>query len=185
MQNQARNLLLKAGKPAFVPEDRSAFYSLEEVRAIILDGDGIPCYPVLADDKRGLGEYESDPEALAAELIQRRFFAVEFIPARNSFDHLKNYVRVLRSHGLCVTFGTEHNTPGMSPLVPTARAGAAFDDELQQVSYEGACILAAHAKMRAEGQDGYADARGRRLVATEQMAEFARIGDEAIKTVTG
>ncbi len=185
VQNQIRDLLLKAGKPAFVGEERSAFFSLEEVRMIVLDGGGVPCYPVLADDRRGLGEFESDPESLAEELAKRQFYAVEFIPARNSLEHLKRYVNVLRSYGFCVTFGTEHNTPGISSLRPSARDGVELDDELREIGYEGACILAAHAKVRAEGHDGYVDDDGRRRVAVDDMATFARIGDEAIRAVTG
>lgn len=185
LQNQMRARLLKAGKPAFVEEEGSAFFSLDDVRGIILDGGGIPCYPVLADESRELGEYESDPEALANKLRELRFYAVEFIPTRNGFDHLKRYAKVLRGHGMCVTFGTEHNTPGMSTMVPQARGGEAFDDELSELAYEGACILAAHQKQRAEGDSGYVNRRGSRVVEPDDLAEFARIGDEAIKAALG
>lgn len=181
LQNQVRAKLLKAGKPAYVEEDPSAFYSLDEVRTIILDGGGIPCYPVLADDSKEISEYERDPESLATELGKRRFHAVEFIPTRNGFEHLKHYVKVLRASGFCVTFGTEHNTPGVPTLVPKARGEAPFDQQLMDIAYEGACILAAHQKLRGEGRDGWVNRRGQRLVAPESVADFVRIGDEAIR----
>ncbi|MBD3239164.1 MAG: PHP domain-containing protein [Chitinivibrionales bacterium] len=181
LQNQVRAKLLKVGKPAYIEEEPSAFFSLDEIRTIILDGGGIPCYPVLADESKGLGEYESDPESLATELSKRRFHAVEFIPTRNGFEHLKHYVKVLRASGFCVTFGTEHNTPGLGPLVPKARGDAPFDQELLEIAYEGACILAAHQTLHAQGKDGWVNRRGHRLVAPESVAEFVHIGDEAIR----
>jgi hypothetical protein len=180
LQNELRNRLLKAGKPAYVEEDRAAFLSPEDVRAIVLDGGGIPCYPVLVDEKAGLSEYESDPQSLAKELGRRGFHAVEFIPTRNDISLLKRYVRVLRESGMCVTFGTEHNTPGVATLVPMARGNTAFDEELRAVSYEGACILAAHQKCVAEGKPGFVDRRGCCLVGPEKFAEFAKLGGEVI-----
>jgi predicted metal-dependent phosphoesterase TrpH len=184
LQNELRARLLKAGKPAFVEEDPSAFLSVEEVRRLVLDGGGIPCYPVLADDKRGLGEHESDLDGLTEALKAMKLHAVEFIPTRNSFDHLKRYVMHLRANGFCVTFGTEHNTPELASLVPSARGGAAFDEELQGIAYEGACILAAHQKLKAAGKPGFVGPRGKRLVPPEEMAEFARVGDETIRAAT-
>jgi hypothetical protein len=185
LQNQARGKLLKAGAPAFIPEEPSAFLTVSDVRGIVLDGGGIPCYPVLADDKGGLGEYESDVNALCDELRRRHFHAVEFIPARNSFDHLKNYARVLRTSGFCVTFGTEHNTPDCAPMTPSARSGAAFDDELLAMSYEGACILAAHTSQVAAGKPGFVDRRGQRAVQVQDMPQFAAIGDQLIRRTLG
>ena len=180
LQNQVRAKLLKAGAPAYVAEDQSAFLPVAEVCGIALDGGGIPCYPVLADDKAGLSEDENDVEALSEELARRHFHAVEFIPARNTLEHLKHYVRVLRDKGFCVSFGTEHNAPGMAPLTPSARGGVAFDEELAAIAWEGACILAAHAAQRAEAKTGFVDARGRRAVKVEEMGEFARRGEEVI-----
>jgi hypothetical protein len=181
LQNQVRSKLLKAGAPAYIAEDQSAFLPVEEVCGLILDGGGIPCYPVLADDKGGLGEYECDIDRLCDELVRRRFCAVEFIPARNTFDHLKRYVKALRDRGFCVTFGTEHNAPGMAPLVPSARGGVAFDEELAGIAWEGACILAAHAAARAAGKPGFVDPRGNRLVGVEGMGAFAKRGEESVR----
>ncbi len=180
LQNQVRGKLLKAGAPAYVAEDQSAFLPVDQVSGIVLDGGGIPCYPVLADDKAGLSEYESDVGKLAEELRRRQFHAVEFIPSRNTLEHLKHYVRVLREKGFCVTFGTEHNAPGMAPMVPAARGGVAFDEELAQIGWEGACILAAHVAQRAEGKAGFVDARGCRVVKPEEMGAFAKLGEEEI-----
>ena len=181
LQNQVRGKLLKAGKPAFIEEDQSAFFTLDDVRDIVVDAAGIPCYPVLADDKLGLSEYESDLALLCEELRKRQFHAVEFIPTRNTFAHLKRYARGLRDAGFCVTFGTEHNTPGKASLVPAARDGVPLDEDLRSLAYEGACVLAQHAARLAEGKPGYVDRRGRRLVAPQDIAAFARLGDEFVR----
>ena len=157
----------------------------KQLKGLLEGGGGIPCYPVLADDSRELGEYEADPEALAGKLLELRFYAVEFIPTRNTLDHLKRYARVLRDSGLCVTFGTEHNTPGLAPMVPQARGGMPLDEELQAMGYEGACVLAAHQKLKAEGREGYVGPRGWRTIEPEAIAEFAKAGDEAIRATTG
>ena len=53
LENEIRNNLLKAGGPAFVPEDENAFLSLDEVSTLIVDAGGIPCYPVLLYDQKG------------------------------------------------------------------------------------------------------------------------------------
>jgi hypothetical protein len=181
MQNEIRDRLLKAGKPAYIEERPEAFLSLPVIRSLILEAGGIPCYPVLADEKSGLTEYENDPSRLADRLIEQQIYAVEFIPLRNGLEHLRNYVRVFRERGFCVTFGTEHNTPSLIPLLPSTRGGVPFDEELLQVAYEGACILAAHQEQRRLQRQGFLDELGIRAVAQQQLRDFIRIGDQAIQ----
>lgn len=181
MQNEIRDRLLKTGKPAYVEENQEAFPSLDQLKALILEAQGIPCYPVLADDKAGLTECEKDVKVLADRLLELGICAVEFIPLRNSFDHLKNYVRHFHERNFCVTFGTEHNTPECIPLVPAARNGRPFDDELSKISYEGACILAAHQELHYQNQAGYVDETGACLVSGKSRKDFIRFGDEVIK----
>lgn len=185
MQNEIRNQLLKAGKPAFVEEKPEAFLSLPVLKGLIIEAGGIPCYPVLADEKSGLTEYERDVVKLADRLQDLGIHAVEFIPLRNGFDHLKNYVRHFRDRGFCITFGTEHNTPDRIPMVPSARGGHPFDEELLQVAYEGACILAAHQEQRRQNHTGFIDETGARVHTPNQLRDFIRIGDDAIKRVAG
>lgn len=181
MQNEIRARLLKAGKPGFVEERDDAFLTPERVAELVLDGGGIPCYPVLADDSVELNERERDPGRLAAYLQERDIHAVEFIPLRNTLDHLERYVKALHARGFCVTFGTEHNSPKRGSLVPAARTEAPLGDELMRIGYEGACILAAHQQLCAEGKGGYVDRNGTRLVAPGQMEELARFGNEVIR----
>ena len=180
MQNEIRNRLLKAGKPAFVAEKVDAFLPLNRIKSLIVEAGGIPCYPVLADDSAPLNEYESDPVKLADTLERMNIYAVEFIPLRNSFDHLTRYVRTFVERGFCVTFGTEHNTPECISLVPAARGGQAFDDELNQVSYNGACILAAHQAYPEKCL--WLGGKEKRVGdGKDVLKEMVRIGDELIR----
>ncbi|TFH23022.1 MAG: hypothetical protein E4H10_12795 [Bacteroidia bacterium] len=65
LEEELRARLLKAGAPAFVPEDEKAFMSVEEIVRIIEDSGGIPTYPMLLDGAGGkITEFESDREAL-------------------------------------------------------------------------------------------------------------------------
>ncbi len=180
LQNEIRARLLKAGKPAFVEEKEEAFLSPERVRELVLDGGGIPCYPILADDRAGLNEHECDPERLADTLIGRGVHAVEFIPQRNSLKLLKRYVRVFRARGFCITFGTEHNTPRKLSLVPAARGQTPLDSELREVAFEGAGILAAHQERLRQGHEGFVAANGRQAIAPGEVKSFAAAGQKSI-----
>jgi len=149
---EIRNNLLKAGGRAFVEEDEKAFLTIAHVIEIITSSGGIPCYPVLLDDAKGnLTDFESDYENLYRELKSRNIFCIELIPGRNDFEVLKNFVGFFRGKGFIVLFGTEHNTPELIPLTVCCRQGAALDADLKQVSFEGACAIAAHQYYRAKG----------------------------------
>lgn len=185
MQNDIRDRLLKAGRPAYVEEKEDAFLQLADVMKIILQMSGIPCYPVLVDDSLGLNEYEQEPDRLADLLASMNIHAVEFIPLRNTLAHLRKYVLNFHRRGFCITFGTEHNTPKKIPLIPSTRGGIPFDEELQRIAYRGACILAAHQERCKNGLSGFIGAGGKRLIENSDLAEFASLGDRAIRATLG
>ena len=54
-----------------------------------------------------------------------------------------------------ITFGTEHNTPEMIPLTVTTRGSVPLDESLKKIAWEGACVIAAHQYLRADGRQGY------------------------------
>ena len=144
-EDELRSRLLKAGAPAFVPEDDSAFLPLLEIMKIIESAGGIPCYPMLLDGAgEHLTEFESTKERLKDELDKHGFTCVELIPHRNEFSILKEYAEYFYEQGFVVSFGTEHNTSARSPLTVTAKGGAEPDDALMQISYNGAAWQAAH-----------------------------------------
>jgi predicted metal-dependent phosphoesterase TrpH len=181
MQNEIRARLIKAGKPCYVEEGDTGFMTPAQARELVLDGGGIPCYPIWVDDKAGLTEYENDPGRLATYIRDLGIHLVEFIPVRNTFDHLKNYVRTFVKAGFPIVFGTEHNTPRLIAMEPKARNETSFDEELYEIAYQGACVLAAHQEMRKQGRGGFVNRRGERIVAEKSLQDFVSVGDTAVR----
>jgi len=162
-ENEIRSMLLKAGKRAFVEEDSKAFLQVEVIKNIMLSAGGIPTYPLLADDAKGeYTAFERDKRALLKELKARKIFSIEFIPNRNDLTLLKDYAKFFWENQILVTFGTEHNTPEMIPLKVETRGHVDLDDELKELSYKGACVIAAHQYLVAKGTTGYVKSNGER-----------------------
>jgi hypothetical protein len=156
LENEIRSNLLKSGGAAFVEEDESSFLELKNIIRIIIKAGGIPCYPVLLDDAAGkFTEFESDPEKLFNSLKELGIECIELIPGRNDFSILKKFTEFFHEKGFLVTFGTEHNTPEMIPLTVTARGSVPLDVSLKKIAWEGACVIAAHQYLRADGRQGY------------------------------
>ncbi|SHF05953.1 hypothetical protein SAMN05444274_103377 [Mariniphaga anaerophila] len=182
IENEIRGNLLKAGGAAFVPEDPKAFLSLKEVIEIIIDAGGIPCYPVLLDDSKGnFTDYEANKEKLLQELVKNDVYSVELIPGRNDFKILKDFVTYFNEHGFVVTFGTEHNTPELSPLKVSCRGGVPLDAELMNINYDGAAVIAAHQYLKAQGKEGYLNGRKAKI---DQKNYFIKLGKAVIKKYT-
>ena len=179
LDNELRNNLLKAGKKAFVPEDEKSFLSIEQVCRIILDAGGIPCYPVLLDDAAGkITEFESDMERLYKSLIDWGIYCIELIPQRNKLEIMEPFVRYFYEKDFVITFGTEHNAPGLQPLTPFCSGNTPLTDFLQQVNYDGACVIAAHQFLHSQGEQGYIDENGKILVKEGNC--FKELGNKAI-----
>jgi len=156
-QNEIRSQLLKSGKPAYVPE---TFVDFGHAYRLVLALGGLPCYPTLADGAAPITEYEASPEALIADLQARNIVCAEFVPNRNTPAVLSRYVHALRRAGLFVTAGTEHNTLELLPLAPTCLGGQAIPEDVQEVFWEGACVLAAHQYLGLMGRPGFVDGAG-------------------------
>ena len=180
VENEIRGNLLKAGGPAFVPEESDAFLSVDAVSKIILNAGGIPTYPFLADDKNGnYTDFENDLERVATELKERGFYSVEFITTRNGVELLEKYAEYLYDAGFVVTFGSEHNSPTMEPIELFARNKTPLTNKLLKINYEGACVIAAHQHLVSEGKQGYLDKDGN--ADPSKMKSFIEIGDELIQ----
>ena len=152
IENEIRGSLLKAGGPAYVKEDPKAFLPLEEIIDIIRNAGGIPCYPVLLDDSKGMyTEFEADMETLYETLLSKNIFSLELIPGRNSIEELKKFVTFFEQKNFIITFGTEHNTPDLAPIRISTRGQIPLDNYLKNVNYEGACIIAAHQYLGTKG----------------------------------
>ena len=181
VENEIRANLLKAGGGAFVPEDPKAFLPMQTVCDIIVAAGGMPTYPFLADDaKGGYTDFEGDLEKVATQLTERGFHSVEFITTRNGVELLEKYAVYLHEQGFVVTFGSEHNTPAMEPLELFARNSTPLTERLMQINYDGACVIAAHQHLVAQGLRGYVDASGK--VDRSKRTEFIKLGDELIKS---
>jgi len=177
LENELRNNLLKAGKKAFVPEDEKAFLSIEQVCEIIHHAGGIPCYPVLLDDAAGkITEYEANREKLYQNLIDVNIHCIELIPQRNRLEIMEPFVRFFYEKGFVVTFGTEHNAPGLIPLTPCCSGNTPLTHFLRQVNYEGACVIAAHQYLQAQGNN---NEKGKDLLAWRN--EMTKLGDTVIR----
>lgn len=170
VQNEIRSHLMKAGKPAFVPD---TFVDFAHACRLILALGGIPCYPALADGVSPITQYEASLPDLIADMKARGIACAEFIPNRNTPEVLSRYVHALRDAGLFVTAGTEHNTRDLLPIAPTCRDGVPIPDDLQEIFWEGACVVAAHQYLTVHGVPGFVDADGQPNAA--HSSEEARI----------
>ena len=182
LQNEIRSALMKAGKPAFVPE---TFVDREHAFRLILALGGIPSYPTLADGTQPLCGFEEPVEGLITRLKEYGFVCAEFIPIRNTPEVLAHYVRAMRDAGIVVTAGTEHNTRDLLPLTPTCLNGALIPVETQAIFEEGACVLAAHQYLTEREETGFVDANGKPnpKFATDaaRIDYFAKLGKAVIE----
>jgi len=154
VEEEIRANLLKAGGIAFVPETEEAFLPIEIIIDIIIDAGGIPCYPVLLDDKNGnFTEFEKDITKLINRLKDLKVSCIEVIPNRNSIEKLNFFVEEMSCNDFVVLAGSEHNTPAMIPLSLKARNGD-LNEFLLNEFYEGACIIAAHQYLKANNKIG-------------------------------
>lgn len=181
VQNEIRSHLMKAGRPAYEPE---TFVGFEHAYRLILALGGIPCYPTLADGANPICAFETPVESLIAGILARGIHCAELIPLRNRPEVLAEYVLAMRTAGLVVTAGTEHNTLDLVPLDPACLGGAPLPDELRAIFWEGACVVAAHQHLVARGEAGFVDEAGNPhpgyATADDRIRAFAAIGAEVI-----
>ena len=193
-QNDIRSYLMKAGKPGYVPE---TFVDYDHAHSLILALGGIPSYPVLADGADPICPFEENVTRLVADLKARHIPAAEFIPNRNAPDVLSAYVHALRDAGIIVTAGTEHNTLDLIPIEPVCAGGEPIPDDIKDIFWEGACVLAAHQYLRANETLGVVTDKGDlqttvgsegsgapiSLSADEAITWYARLGAEVIYAI--
>ncbi len=111
------------------------------------------------------------------ELLKNKVFCIEMIPGRNNYHILKDFVSYFHKNNFVITFGTEHNTPKLDPMKVTGGGEIELDDELKQINYEGAAIIAAHQYLLSRGMAGYlADKKAK----TEEKDYFIELGKAVI-----
>jgi hypothetical protein len=182
IQNEIRAQLLKAGKPAYVAE---TFVNFAQAYRLILELGGIPAYPTLADGTSPICPFEQPVEKLIANIKARGFECAEFIPIRNTPEVLSQYVRAMRAAGLLVTAGTEHNTLDLLPIEPACLKAAPVPAEVQDIFWEGACVVAAHQFLTLHAQCGFVDAQGKPNPkfpdSNTRIAAFRSLGETVIE----
>jgi len=121
---------------------------------------------------------------LITDLKARGFECAEFIPIRNTPEVLSQYVLAMRAAGLVVTAGTEHNTLDLLPIEPACLKGAPVPPDVQEIFWEGACVVAAHQFLTLHGESGFVDAQGKPNPkypnATARIAAFRSLGEAVI-----
>lgn len=183
IENEIRSVILKKGGIAFVPEDSSAFPDLEKIIGFILDAGGVPCYPVLLDDKNGnMTGFEGDWDRMDEKLQSLHVSCLELIPARNSLEKLSEFVEHFRRKGYIITFGTEHNAPGLMPITVLVEKDKQLTAELKKISYEGCCALAAHQYLVAMGEEGLVNGDG--ITDIHNRRFYTDLGNAVIKEFT-
>jgi hypothetical protein len=179
MENEIRANLLKSGGTAFVEEDEASFLNLDEIKEIIINAGGIPCYPMLLDDKNGMyTEFEKTPEHLCYELQKRHIGCVEVIPGRNNLHELERYIAYFHKKNFIILFGTEHNAPDKIPLTCNTRGNQPLPEYLRRISYEGACVVAAHQYLKAKNKQGFTEHEGK--TRNDQKNNFIQLGNAVI-----
>ncbi len=184
IQNDIRSHLLKTGKPAFVEE---TFVNFDEAMRLILELGGIPCYPTLADGTSPICPFEVSADQLIVELKRRNIHAAELIPIRNSINVASHYIRAYRDAGMFVTSGTEHNTLDCIGMEPVCQDGP-FPSDVQDILWEGTCVVAAHQFLVLHGQCGFVDNQGNPnpeySTDEQRINEFAKLGAAVIAEYT-
>ena len=141
VQGEIRSRLVKAGRPAFVPESPVPF---EDAYRLILEMDGIPCYPTLADGADPVCPWEAPAAALAERLLENGIFAAELIPERNDPTVVDEYVAAFQAAGIIVMAGTEHNTQQRIPMEPRCRDGSPPSAPARAAFWEATCIAVSY-----------------------------------------
>jgi hypothetical protein len=180
IEGAIRDNLLKAGGAAFVGESAEMFPEFEIIKKLILNGGGIPTYPLLADSVNGgFTSYEVNKHQLLNDLQKKGFYAVEFIPNRNTMGVLEEYSKFFIENGFIVSFGSEHNTPESLPLKLQTVNGQDLSSTLKEINYNGACAIAAHQYLVATTSRGYLDVDGK--PGATKLGELIKLGDSLIK----
>jgi hypothetical protein len=143
---------MKAGGPAFVAETALTF---DDAVRVILDADGIPAYPTLADGASPVCTFETPAADLATRIKTRGIHLAELIPVRNEPAVVDEYVAAFRAAGIAVMAGTEHNTLDRIPFDPACRGGVPVSTAAREAFWEGTCVVVAHQERRRRGLPGF------------------------------
>ena len=69
------------------------------------------------------------------------------------------------------------------PIKPACVGGEAVPEEIDSIFREGICVLAAHAFLKAHGEEGFVD--GQEGDVNQRIEDFSRIGAIVLKNYFG
>ena len=148
LQNFLRGKLIKAGCPDYAPELPEAFLSIDDMRELYLEMGAVPLYPVLGNP---INEMEESISELINYLAEKKIFALEVIPDRNTKERLLEIVEAAKIAGIPVVTGTEHNTKTPGPLV-----GKFIEEEpFRTAFFDNALVMLGHKVAVDKGEEGY------------------------------
>jgi hypothetical protein len=119
---------------------------------------------------------------LRENLEALNIFCIELIPGRNDLERLREFVTYFHDNKFVITFGTEHNTPELTPLLVKARRNSPLDDELKRISWEGASVIAAHQYLHAKGEEGFIKMDGKANL--DRVKDYVELGKAVIEKYT-
>ena len=97
---------------------------------------------------------------------------------------MDRYTRALRSAGIVVLGGTEHNTLDLAPITPECKGRVPVSERVAELFWEGACVVAAHQYLSARGHVGYVDETGGLnpgfTTHDRRISDLARLGSRVI-----
>ena len=171
LQSLVRSSLIRSGKPCFVPEDRAAFSSVEEVIDIFREFGAVPTYSVMAEP---ITPEEKDIEALLKKVKGRGLFAFDFLEFRTGEKRAKEVIDIATHYGFPVFIGTEHNMKKMLPMIGEIGKNPQFYDYLRK----SADFVIGHQLLSELCDFGYIDSEGMPRISDlkEGFAFFAGVG---------
>lgn len=154
---------------------------LPQAKQIVLQAGGIPCFHCSFNAHDEWMKESTGPELLVRLLSAKGIHVVEIFPGETTIDLLRTFVHHLHQHNFCITMGSGNVHWPSKQLGLVCKDGTTLDDELLAMSYEGACVLAAHQDMHRQNRRGFVDESGKRLIAPDRMKAFVDMGDEVIR----
>jgi hypothetical protein len=173
IQQGIRDRLLNPGQPVFPPLPAHAVMNFHQAKQVVLQAGGIPCYHCTFNEK------EKQPQKLMQYLDSKGIHAIEFDPSGATVEQLSDYMKTFDEQGFCILAGI-HNR---ASFIPATSDGTPLSGALLDISYRGACLLAAHQELHRQNRRGFIDETGKRIIDpdSDHMKAFVDIGDKAIR----
>jgi hypothetical protein len=144
-ETEIRNKFLKKNGIAYIKEPSDIFLNIFDCIEMIRNAGGVPCYPVLFDNKNGeFTEYEKDLNQLYKNLKKLDIKHLDIFPDRNNINNVYRIVSFFKQKGFHILFGTEHNTEEIKPITVKTQNKEKLENTIISTAYDGCCSIASH-----------------------------------------